>query len=476
VCTGAADGYGRMLDKSAMVLLHLGLGLANGLANLHNAKRAQTPVFTVVGEHATWHQACDSPETTDIRSLALPVSGWVRACETASTVSQDTSDAIQAALKGQGAVLIVPQDAQWSECDPHIVDHPPLSRQPMDEARVREAADLLRRSPATLLLLGGRALRQRGLLAAARIRAATGCDILAETFLGRIERGLGLPVVGRVPYFPEQARARLSGYEAVLLAGAREPVATFAYKDGQSSFMRDGQRLATLADSHQDVEEILDCLADLVSTSRNAPSADTRPGPAERPRACTGPLTAEAACRTLAALQPEGAIVVDEAVTSGGAYYAFSEAAPRHTVLTVTGGAIGQGMPCSVGAAIACPDRPVINLQADGSAMYTLQSLWTQAREGLDVTTLICANRSYAILRVELARGGYMPLGAGALALTDLGTPPLDWVKLSEGMGVPGASVASAEDLSKELRKALQEPGPHLIEMLLEPATSAPAI
>lgn len=469
VCTGAADGYGRMLDKPAMVLLHLGLGLANGAANLHNAKRARTPVFTVLGEHATWHRDCDSPEAVDIRSLALPVSGWVRSSESAAAVSQDTTDAIQAALKGDVAVLLVPQDVQWSPCSAHIVNPPQFSWEPMDDARVREAADLLRQGPASLLVLGGRALRKRGLLAAERIEAATGCHILAETFLGRLDRGIGLPVIDRLPYFPEQATERLSPYQWVVLAGAREPVATFAYEGGQSSFVRGDQHLMTLAEPSQDVEEILECLADMVSTSQ---SSSLQREARERPSLCTGPLNAATAGRTLAALQPEGAIVVEEAVTSAGPYYAFAGGSPAHTVLTLTGGAIGQGMPCSVGAAIACPDRPVINFQADGSAMYTVQSLWTQAREGLDVTTLVCANRTYGILRVELARGGFLPMGDATRALTDLAGPPLDWVRLSKGLGVPAVSVASAEELARELGRALREPGPHLIEMLLEQSTS----
>lgn len=469
VCTGAADGYGRMRDKPAMTLLHVGLGLANGLANLHNAKRARTPMLNIVGEHATWHQPWDSPESVDIKGLAAPVSDWVRACESAHTVSQDTADAISAALKGQVAVLIVPQDCQWDECEPHSVVQPEAHFEPVEEAVVRRAADALRNGSTTLLFLGGRALRRKGLLAAARIKAATGCDLLAETFAGRIDRGIGLPAVDRLPYFPEKAIAGLAGYQTVVMAGTREPVATFAYKGGHSRLLRDDQTVVVAADSTQDLEEVLDWLADMVCSSREAVCSAEREKACDRPSVPQGRLTAEAACRTLAALQPEGAIIVDEAITSGGAYSAFSKSAPPHTVLTLTGGAIGQGLPCAVGAAIACPDRPVINLQADGSAMYTVQSLWTQAREGLNVTTLICANRSYDILKIEMARAGYVPMGSSALALTDLGSPALDWVKLSRSMGVPGASVESSEDLAEELAKALEEPGPHLIEMVLAP-------
>ena len=467
VCTGAADGYGRMADKPAMTLLHLGLGLANGLANLHNAKRAGTPVLNIVGQHATWHLPWDSAELTDIEGLAAPVSGWLRTSASADTVSRDTAEAITAALRGQVAVLIVPQECQWNEVTDRAVVSPSFAYDPVDEASLREAAEFLRNGPTALLFLGGRALHRKGLLAAARIKAATGCGILAETLYGRMEKGAGIPLVDRLPYFPEPAVACLSPYQSVVLAGAPEPIATFGYKGGRSRLLSADPRVFTVAGENQDPEEALDRLADLLSSSKvTAPLASLQEPLAalEIPK---GALTAEAACRTLAALQPEGAIIVDESVTTGGAYYGLSAASPPHTVLALTGGAIGQGMPCAVGAAIACPERPVINFQADGSAMYTLQALWTQAREGLGVTTLICSNRGYNILKVEMARAGYTPPSEVVSALTDLDNPPLDWVKLSRGMGVPAVSVESAEDLAKELAQALKEPGPHLIEMVL---------
>ena len=467
VCTGAADGYGRMRDKPAMTLLHLGLGLANGLANLHNAKRARTPEVNVVGQHATWHLPWDSPEAIDIEGLAAPVSGWLRTSVSADSMSRDTAEAISAAMRGQVAVLIVLQDCQWNEVTDQPVVSPQFSYDPVDDAALREAADLLRKEPPALLILGGRALRRRGLLAAARIKAATGCDLLTETFIARMDRGVGIPSVDRVPYFPNQAIARLSPYRDVVLAGAREPVATFGYKGGQSRLLAANQCIFEAVGPNQDPEEVLDSLADLLNSPRTAGATKGPEQSPDRPDVPKGPLTAEAACRTLAALQPEGAIIVEEGITSAGPYYAVSALSPPHTVLALTGGAIGQGMPCAVGAALACPDRPVINFQGDGSAMYTLQALWTQAREKLNVTTLICSNRSYDILKLEMARAGYAPLGETASALTDLGTPPLDWVKLSLGMGVPAVSVASAEDLARELAEALREPGPHLIEMVL---------
>ena len=469
VCTGAADGYGRMLDRPAMSLLHLGLGLANGVSNLHNAKRAGTPMFTVVGDLATWHRQHDSIEDIDIFGVALPVSSWVRTCWAAQTVAQDTIDAMEAAIKGQGAVLIVPQDCQWNECEPSVLEKPAFRFDAPDNSLIDEAAKMLVDDSPSLVLLGGRALRERGLKAAARISGATGCEIMGESFISRMERGPGLPFVERVPYFPEPARARLSGFEQVVLAGAKDPVATFGYKNGQSRFLGENQRVLKLADDFEDVEIALEALADLLGrTHKNKGHSPDTPAPTvDNTSSPTGRLTVASACSAIAKLQPENAIVVEEAVTSGGAYYGSSGNARAHTLLSITGGAIGQGIPCATGAALACPDRPVINLQADGSAMFSVQGLWTQAREGLNITTLICSNRSYEILRLEMKRDSHLPMGESSRALTSLEDPSLEWTRISSGMGVPGVSVSTVEDLTREFKKAMEEPGPHLIEMIL---------
>ena len=469
VCTGAADGYGRMLDRPAMSLLHLGLGLANGVSNLHNARRAGTPMFTVVGELATWHRQHDSIEAIDIFGVAIPVSSWVRTCWSAQTVAQDTIQGLETAIKGQGAVLIVPQDCQWNECEPSVLTKPVFRFDAPESSLVEEAAKMLVNDSPSLVLLGGRALRERGLKAAARIREATGCEIMAESFISRMERGPGLPFVERVPYFPEHARARLAGFEQVIMAGAKDPVATFGYKNGYSRFLGDNHTILKLSDEFQDVEAALEALAELLQGTRKnrQVSPDKPTATVSIEPSLTGRLTPESACGVLANLQPEGAIIVEEAVTSGGAYYAASRNAAAHTLLSITGGSIGQGIPCAVGAALACPDRPVINLQADGSAMYSLQGLWTQAREGLNVTTVICSNRSYEILRLEMKRGSNFPMGECSRTLTSLEDPSLEWARLSSGMGVPGVCVNTAEDLARELKKAMEEPGPHLIEMIL---------
>ncbi|MGA7878735.1 MAG: acetolactate synthase large subunit [Desulfoferrobacter sp.] len=467
VCTGAADGYGRMAGKPAMVLLHLGPGLANGLANLHNARRAHSPLFNVIGQHATWHLPADPLLAMDVEALAGTVSEWQRTNKTIETLSRDTVDAVAAALQGKVSTLIVPHDHQIAPVNHIAFEESADSLEYLDQDSVESAARLLHKSGhKTAVILGGRASRRRGLMIMARVSAATGCSLFVETFPSRVERGAGLPLVERIPYFPNQAVSALAGYESIIFAGTREPVAFFGYPGQPSYFLNDQQAKVHIKASPNRMEDALEALADSLTASKKAPNAAGKLVQLKRPELPEGNLTPQKASAVLAALQPEGAIVVEEAITSAGDYFHLSTSAPPHTYLALTGGAIGQGIPCALGASLACPDRPVINLQADGSAMYTVQALWSQAREAANVKTLICSNRSYAILRLELARAGKKSPGNHALSLTDLSNPELNWVELSRGLGVPAARIDKAEDLAQTLGRALTEPGPYLIEMV----------
>ncbi len=462
VCTGAADGYARMTGRAALTLLHLGPGFANGIANLHNARRARSPVVNLIGDQASWHLAADAPLTSDIASLARPV-GWVREIGTARHAAAAMSEALTVAQgpPGQVATLVVPADVQWDPAGGGAPVPVPSAADEPDEARIAEIATATRHG-ATILLLGGDALSAAGLLAAHRLQAASGWTVLVETFSARIERGAGLPDFPRLPYFPEQASEVLAGAEQIVLAGALPPVAFFGYPDGRSQLAPEGCNVLTLSAPGEDGALALEALGD-VQGAPPAPPVAPRPPP----KAASGALDPATLGATLAALQPAQAIVIDEAATSGVAYAPHAAGAPQHTTLGLTGGAIGQGMPCATGAALACPDRPVIAFQADGSGLYTLQALWTQAREHLDVTTVICANRSYRILQVELARAGIAEPGPNARALTDLGSPSIDWAAAAQAFGVPGVRVDTAEALADSLTRALAEPGPHLIEAVI---------
>lgn len=464
VATGAADGYARMTEKPGLTLLHLGPGFANGIAYLHDARRARSPIVNLIGEHATWHLAADPPLHSDIESLARPVSAWVRRSRSAEEMAGDLTEAIaQAARKpGQIATLILPHDCQLEAAGgvavPPNVAAPPLVN---DEAIAQAAAAL--RGDKAALFLGGYALRARGLKAVARIAAATNCRLMCETFPARWERGAGTPIIERLPYFPEPAIAALKPYQTVVLAGARAPVSFFGYPGLPSYFIAPQQQTITLATPDEDVEAALEVLADTLG----APMNTDQNAAVQTPLRPTGKLTPETLAAAVAALLPEQAIVMDESNTSMGPFCVLSQSAARHSYLTQPGGAIGLGLPCATGAAIACPERPVINLQADGSALYTVQALWTQAREQLNVTTILLNNRSYRILGLELMRAGVQEFGPQARQLIGLNQPPIDWVQVSQGLGVPAMRVERAEDLVAQLEGALTEAGPKLIEAVL---------
>jgi len=465
VCTGAADGYGRMTGRPAMTLLHLGPGFANGLANLHNARRARSPVFNVVGDHATWHVPYDAPLSSDIVSLARPMSGWVRSVTSPGELADQGAAAIAAAQEGRVSTLIVPADCQWGPAEGPVPPHQPGPRPAVDDDVVAAAAAALDGSEPACLFLGGAALGEAGLRAAGLVAASTGCALMVETFPARMERGGGLPALARLPYFPEQASQALAAYRTVVLVGAVEPVAFFGYRDVPSSTVPPTTRALTLAAPDSDVLGALAALAERVGDGSGRPAATSSGNRPDLPGdAALDPVTIGA---VLAALQPEGAIVVDEANTTGLPYNGRADGAPSHSYLSLTGGAIGQGAPAATGAALACPDRPVIDFQADGSFLYTMQSLWTQAREGLDVTTLVCANRTYRILQAELWRAGVSEPGAAARGLTDLASPTIDFTAISTGLGVPASRATTTTELAEQLRRALAEPGPHLVEMVL---------
>jgi acetolactate synthase-1/2/3 large subunit len=472
VVTGAADGYGRMADRPAATLLHMGPGFGNGIANLHNARRAHTPIVNIVGEHATYHARFDAPLQSDLVALARTVSKWVRECSSSADLSADATDAVAAAMAAPGgsATMVMPADISWqnvarTQARPRPL--PPRGAVPAETIEVvREV--LMTGEPVTLLI-GGRALRESGLRAAATIAAATGSKLLAETFPARLERGGDLPPIERLNYLGEMAIVELAEVRHLVLVGTPAPASFFAYPDQVSELWSQGCQLHVLAGPEHDLVGALEALADAVSPGwasrvRRPLSSSGPEVPISPP---TGPLTAQSMAIAIASVLPEGAVVVDESNSAGMFLFEATAGSPRHDWLTNCGGAIGLGLPVATGAAIGAPDRPVICLQSDGSAMYTIQALWTQAREGLDVTTVILSNRSYAILNLELARVGAGAGGPRAKSLLELTGPELDFVSLARGMGVPATRATTAEDLVVQLRNALGEPGPHLIEAVL---------
>jgi acetolactate synthase-1/2/3 large subunit len=465
VATGAADGYARMAGKPAATLLHLGPGLGNGLANLHNARKGRVPIVNVVGDHATYHKQYDAQLESDIETVARNVSPWIRWSRNPADVGRDAAEAVAVASgpPGQVATLILPADVSWSAGGRVADPIPPRPASPVDGDAVDTVAKALRSGEPCGLLLGGGALREDGLVAASRIANATGARLLAETFPTRLERGAGLPPIDRLAYLAEFATTQLDGLRHLVVADTKAPVSFFAYPGKASYLVPDGCEVHVLSDGGGNAPASLAAVADAVGAP---PDGATRQ-PAERPDLPTGELTAAAVAQAVGALLPEGAIVSDEGNTSGLFTPSLTAGAPRHDWLCLTGGAIGQGMPVATGAAVACPDRKVVSLEADGSALYTIQSLWTQAREGLDVVTVIFDNRSYAVLNMELNRVGAESPGPKARDLLDLSRPDIDFVAVAQGLGVPATRATTADELGAQLARALAAEGPALIDAIV---------
>ncbi len=461
VVTGMADGYGRVTRQPAVTLLHCGPGLANGLANLHNAKRARAPIVNIVGDQATHHAAFDPPLATNTRALARTVSDWVKTSRKSSRVGRDAAEAVQAARTspGQIATLILPSDASWNEGGKIAKPLAIPSQSKINQVAVRKAAKILREKSNVLVLLGGDALRGPPQIHAAAIQGKFQCGVLAESINGFHQRGSGRMALERVPYPAPLAIDMLKDVQHIITVCARPPVGFFAYPGTPSFHSPAKASHLSLCDYDQDAEAALQCLAEELGAS---PSTQSQRH--EKPSIPKGLANSPALGQMLAAVMPEQAIIVDEAISLGGQLFQESHNAPPHDWMMVTGGAIGYGMPCATGAAIAGGGRRVINMQADGSALYTIQSLWTQAREKLPVTTVILSNRKYQILIAEYGNVGANP-GPTAMNMLDLGNPDLDWVKIANGLGVEAASCATLQDCAALMLQSFKSTQPFLIEL-----------
>ena len=460
VATGAADGFGRLADAPASTLLHLGAGLANGGANLHNARRAGTPIVNIVGDHATYHRHFDAPLTSDIAGLARPLSVWVGSPETPDEAVELAAESVaraQGPVSGP-ATLILPADCAWLEAKGKAAPRPRPVAPTVAAERVDAIAGRLRGAAKPVLLLGSPALTEGGLAAAGRI-AATGVRVIIDTFVARQPRGAGRFAPDRLLYFGEMALADLQGVDLMVLAGTKPPVAFFAYPAMPSLLVPEGCAAETLASPHDDVPAALDALADALGAPARFVPVDRTEAPVS-----TGELTAYAIGESICRHMPEHAVVSDDAVTAGLPVYLQTKGARPHDWLMLTGGAIGQGIPVAVGAAVARPDAKVLSLNGDGAGAYTLQGLWTIARENLDVTTVVFANRAYRILNIELARTKSGQAGPQARRLLDLSEPAMDWQALAKGFGVPAVRVETAEAFDRALERAMAERGPHFIE------------
>jgi acetolactate synthase-1/2/3 large subunit len=465
VITGAADGYYRMAGRPASTLLHLGPGLGNGLANLHNAKKARSGIVNIVGEHAGYHIQYDAPLTSDVEGVARPMSDWVKTSRSSREIAADGAQAIEQARRapGQVATLILPADTAWGEAGGPARAAAPAPRRRVDNEAIVAAARAVK-SGGAMLMLGGTAVRGKALELAGRISAKTGCRLMAEFNNARMEAGAGRVKIDRLPYNVDLALAALKDVRELVLAGAKSPVSFFAYPGKPSVLAPVECRVTKLAGVEDDLEAALEALADELGARQVAPAPIAARSQGAMP---TGKATSDGIAAVLAALLPEQAVVADEAVSTGRAFGPLMAGAAPHDWLNLMGGSIGWALPISVGAAIAAPQRKVVALEGDGSAMYTMQALWTMAREGLDVTVIVFANRAYQILRGELAGVGATAPGRRANDMLTLDRPDLDWVALAKGHGVEASRAATLEEFAQQLKRGLAVSGPYLIELLI---------
>jgi acetolactate synthase-1/2/3 large subunit len=466
VATGAADGYYRMSEKPACTLLHLGPGLANGLANLHNAKKARSGIVNIVGEHATYHVALDAPLTSDIEGVARPMSDWVRTSRSTADVASDGAAAVAAAKTGAGSVatLILPADVSWQQGGAVAEPVRPAMRATPDAGQVVAAARALSRGERSLLLLGGGALHGEALRRAGRIAARTGCRLMSENLNARMERGAGKVLVDRLPYVVDAAIKALSGFEHIVAVGAKPPIAFFAYPDKPSVLSAAGCEVIALAKADDDIGSALASLEAELDAANATPNVAS---PAAVGPSPTGPNTPAGIAQVLAALMPEDAVVVDESITTGRLFGPALSFARPHDCLNSMGGSIGFGLPLALGASLAAPARRVIALEGDGSAMYTPQALWTMAREGLPVIVLVFANRSYEILKNEFAAVRAGARGVQATSMLSIDRPTMSWAGLAKSLGVDSGVATDLSGLALQFQRGLDSNGPYLIEVMM---------
>ncbi len=462
VVTGAADGYYRMSDKPAVTLLHLGPGLGNGLANLHNAKKAASAVVNIIGEHATYHVEHDAPLTADIEGIAKPVSHWVKTSRSAKDVAADGAAAVAASITypGQVASLILPANTAWEAAGQPAPPLTPPAPKEVPTDRISAIAAVLRSGESTAFIMTGHTLRAEPLAIASRIAQATNATLLAQTSNARLERGAGRVPINSVPYPVDAAVKVLADYKHLICIGAKPPVAFFAYPDKPSCLWAEDCTPHILAHPDEDGMLALQALADELNVSDRKPVIQS---PSPPPLPAHGPLDVSSIAAIVGHLIPENAIVVDEGITASRNMPQATAGAAPHDWLQICGGSIGIGFPLATGAAVACPNRKVVALQADGSGMYTLQALWTQARENLDITTILLSNRAYAILKHELKNVG-ADAGTIATDMMELNRPDLDWVSMARGMGVEAGLATDTNSLIRELKAGLASEGPYLIE------------
>ena len=468
--TGAADGYYRIANKPALGLLHVGSGVTNALANMHNAARAGSSMIIYNGGVHQNHEVNDPEHGAKLRSpeLALAAADWIYEARTSHDLGQAAVQAVQAASRENGKIAFVygPNNAVWGDTSLQLAKATPGKKTRVDQYTIKDVADSLIAGKKTAFILGGDALSEAGLNLLARIAEATDSTLYREWVnMKLIDGGAGRPAVKRVDIDSNLAREEFAAFDQVVLVSARIPAPPFSYQSMPFTSLPEDLHVKTLAPKDSDVIAALQDLAKAVGVSRRVKTVNQR----VKPAAPTGALNGLSIVASVVNALPKNAIVIDESWYEGYTLHAQLDFAEPHTLmLGAVGGAIGGGIPLAIGSAVAAPKRKVVVITGDWSMMQGIQSLWTVANQNLDICVVCLNNAGSASLESELARvrkGDAMPK---SLEMVDLVNPTIDYGEVSSGLGVPHTVATTAAEFHKQFETAMNTKGPHFINAKVE--------
>jgi len=475
VVTGMAHGYGVMTGKPSLSLLHVACGISNGLANMHNGRRAGAPMVVFAGGVAANHEV-NNPEHQMLlrpQQIAAAATDWQREALTSDLLADCAAEALQVANTGYGKVAMVfgPAQTFWEEAT--ILEdqtRPPIPPRRVSASTIKEIAESIQSGKKTCLLLGGHALREEALEVAGRISAATGAELWQDYIVARLQRGAGRVPVKRIPYVVEAGVEALKDFEQIVLVGNQIPIPTFSYKGKPLTKVPEGCAIKTLGTTECDLLQALTDLADAVNAPAKAPVHQDR----AKGVAPTGVLNEAAICQSIVAAMPDNVIVVDEGNMES---FNFPEltagAAPHDFMQAPTGGAIGAGASVAIGASVAAPDRKVVCLEGDFSLNLNIMSLWTMAKQNSNICLVIMNNGGSQALRMELARVRPGDETDKALDMLLIRDPEIDYVKIAEGNGLSATRATTAEEFHQQFVAAMKKKGPHVIDAQVESAAPA---
>ena len=464
--TGMADGYARMLDKPALGMVHVTCGLTNALANMHNARIANSRMIIFGGGVHVAHEVNEPVHSMLQRQpyVAQIAAQCVIEARSPDQLAAAATQALKASNDGAGKIVYVygPNNAVWGESSfQGKLTSSAEQRQRVSTATISSIADTLKAGKKTAFILDNLALREEGLEILGRIAEGAGGRLFREWLPSRIAMGAGRVRTETLPYGGAEGRELLSEFDQIVLVGAKIPVCPFSYENQPWVKIPENCNVHTLATADHDILAALEELATQLDLPEKASNRYNRK-PGEPP---TGPLSGNSIVQSLSILMPADSIVLDEAMLENVMFPLLMDgAAPFDFMAACPGGAIGAGPPVACGAAIACPNRKVILLEGDFSLMQGNTALWSMAQHNLDICVINYNNEGSASLSTELARVRQGEAQPKSIELLRIRKPTIDYAAMAESMGVPASRAETAEEFHLQLTKAMSTKGPHFID------------